>query len=92
MKGKSILGKGKSQCKRPVVWSSLVCSQHKEETAEAEAHGGRWRVVRHEIRGVGCGQIMLMMIRLLDFILTTTGSDGRVFSRGVERCDLIHTF
>lgn len=90
--GKSIPGRGNSQCRWPVVWSSVACSGHKEEATAAEAHRGRRRMVRHELREVGRGQITLMVRRSLDLILTTTRSPGRVFVRGVERCDLIYTF
>ena len=49
-------------------------------------------MVRHVLREVGHGQIMRMVTRSLDFILTATQSPERVFFREVERHDLIYTF
>ena len=81
-----------SRFKWSVVWSSWACCGYKEERAAAEEHRERQRMVRHELREVGHGQIMWMVIRSLDSILTAAQSPGRVFIREVERHDLIYTF
>lgn len=57
----------------------------------AEAHGGRWRVVRNEITEEGRGWITSMVVRSLDFILTRQEVIGG-FQQGAERHDLIYTF
>lgn len=68
----------------------MACSRHKEEAAMAEAHGVRQRVERHQVREVG--QIMLVVVGSLDSIRTTTGSHGRVLSKGVQGQEVICTF
>ena len=47
----------------PELWSCLACSGHRAEVTPAEAHGGRQGMGRWEIREVGWGRIVSMVMQ-----------------------------